>query len=422
MLLADQPGFYALQPIKRQLVERLGPDAAGSIYLQATGRQDSHHVVPVRLESLHDLARRNLQDYRQLWAAKKVALAAPRVLNEPEVPPLQGASRTMFFGIVRGATVSSKSNYILTGDVAGLDFQNDELQECPINFDVDPAILQHGDQLLAVKPTGQVAQRKFECVLSLLGIHSFAFGHWLMEFLPKVWMCMEQPGFERVTILIDRQMPPQHREALRCFVGPEQSIETVAPNETVHVDRLWVCPAPYYQPAGPKPGAAAAPGLLAADSSFMVPLLNRATSRLRGIGSRQNGKRIFLVRKASQHRKLVNQPEVIEFLARQGFFSVDFGELSFGEQLSLIRSAKIVIAADGSSSIMTMFAAKGARIGILTHQYLEDYEWYAQLSRDLGQFLCVLKGEVIREDKSYRTFSDYRIDLPRLDQLLGWLE
>jgi hypothetical protein len=29
---------------------------------------------------------------------------------------------------------------------------------------------------------------------------------------------------------------------------------------------------------------------------------------------------------------------------------------------------------------------------------------------DLGQCLCVLKGDVVHENKNYRTFSDYKIE------------
>ena len=40
----------------------------------------------------------------------------------------------------------------------------------------------------------------------------------------KVWAVIERPGFESVPIVIDEMMPPQLREMLEFFVGPEHPI------------------------------------------------------------------------------------------------------------------------------------------------------------------------------------------------------
>ena len=77
----------------------------------------------------------------------------------------------------------------------------------------------------------------------------------MIEFLPRLWAYLQRPGFESGSILIDKQMPPQHREALELFVGPQHPIIVLEPRENVRVERLWCCSMPIYMSVGQKPGA-----------------------------------------------------------------------------------------------------------------------------------------------------------------------
>jgi hypothetical protein len=47
---------------------------------------------------------------------------------------------------------------------------------------------------------------------------------------------------------------------------------------------------------------------------------------------------------------------------------------------------------------------------------------YSKVYDDLGCHFAVLPGDLFREDSAYRGLrSDYRIDLTRLAEFLGWL-
>ena len=63
---------------------------------------------------------------------------------------------------------------------------------------------------------------------SLVGVNSYNFGHLLGEFLPKLLALRGRPGFGSVPILVDEQMPPQHREAIELFAERGQSIVVCA--------------------------------------------------------------------------------------------------------------------------------------------------------------------------------------------------
>jgi hypothetical protein len=223
------------------------------------------------------------ESYEEPAPSRAVRLSSPNVFGAAGKEPLSAISRTMFFCVLRDVYVSSKSNFILTDDAALLDFQANELEKCPLNLDVDPLVMACEENVAVIQPKQLAGLRHFECALSHLGVHSSAFGHWLIEFLPKVWVCLDLPRFASVTLLIDEQMPPQHREALQLFVGPEHPVTIVKPRETVHVDRLWTCPMPFYLPVGPQPGTDSASDLMVTNSEFFAPLLKKATRRLEAV-------------------------------------------------------------------------------------------------------------------------------------------
>lgn len=72
--------------------------------------------------------------------------------------------------------------------------------------------------------------------------------------------------------------------------------------------------------------------------------------------------RIYISRENAQHRKVQNEPEIIEFLKSYGIVSVRLEELSFGEQLRLFYNAELVIGPHGSGLGNIVFCSKGTQV------------------------------------------------------------
>jgi hypothetical protein len=139
-------------------------------------------------------------------------------------------------------------------------------------------------------------------------------------------------------------------------------------------------------------------------------------------GGASPSRQLFLTRKDSQHRRLVNRVEVEQALVQRGFEVVDLEELGFVEQLRLVRSARTIVGPDGSSLLLGLLARPGTRIGYLMNPYLEDMGSLASTHEALGHRLLVLLGSVVQENSAYRKFSDYAIDLGALPGFLETLE
>jgi capsular polysaccharide biosynthesis protein len=115
----------------------------------------------------------------------------------------------------------------------------------------------------------------------------------------------------------------------------------------------------------------------------------------------------------------MNRPQIEDWFSAHGFEIFDFGELPFKEQITLMRGAEVVVGPDGSNLWLTFFARPDTRIGIVNNPYLEEHWFVARLSESLGHRLSILTGDVVNENRAYRKFSDYRIEV---DKLSGFLD
>ncbi len=266
------------------------------------------------------------------------------------------------------------------------------------------------DAVLLLEPADRDALRRVPEAIWLGGVHSVAFGHWILEFLPKVWALMTRPGFKHVPLIVDARRPPQHLEAVRLFTGGVNPVVVHEAHDCVRVERLWVASAPTYLPVGPLPAPPGPRTRVGLDDAGFARLLARIGPTLEAIDTTGTPSRLYLTRNPSQHRRVTDAHELEARLADAGFESHDFGELPFVEQLRLIRGADWIIGPAGSSMENVIFGRPGVRVGVFVPSGPEDVGWLAQECRALGIELTAIVGQIVEEHRSYRWMSDYRID------------
>ena len=422
-LRSPRPGLYGMQPLKAELVQQLGAAGAAVAYAPVVGAADGT-IAARRVVGLHEHARAHGARFEELAPARRVLVPDTPCHRVERGPSVEAVTRAFFSCVLEDAVVSCKSSIVYVGTQALLDATPQERALYPVDLDVDPTVVGPvGDELLAVTGAG-ASGPAVATALSLCGVHSFNFGHWLLEFLPKVWAVAGRSDFRGVTVLVDEQMPPQLREALLLFLPAGNDVRSLRPGESVLVRRLWVVPMITYFPLGPRAGASDSDAVVPLDGELFVRLLASVAPVLEGLddAGRSPSRQLFLTRKDSQHRRLVNRVEVEDALVQRGFEVVDLEELAFVEQLRLVRSARTIIGPDGSSLLLGLLARPGTRIGYLSNPYLEDMGSLASVHEALGHRLLVLLGSVVHANPAYRKFSDYAIDLGALPGFLEALE
>ncbi len=105
-----------------------------------------------------------------------------------------------------------------------------------------------------------------------------------------------------------------------------------------------------------------------------LPTLGHLASR---IDPPQSGlahdRKIYLARRSTLHRKLINCAEIETIVDESGFDIVYPEDLSFGEQVKLVRSARYVLGPDGSALFLLFLARPGTRAAFLCHEDIVEY-------------------------------------------------
>jgi capsular polysaccharide biosynthesis protein len=405
--------MLGLAPFKRALVSQLGPDGAAIVLSRMRRGFAPRRPRRRQLVSFVDHARTYGYERDELVAGGPDGLSAA----DPEHGQPVAYERYVLPFItclLDEVIVHARSAVLLTGDRALLDVDEDVLRHRPGDLGVDPVVVSALDgELVILEPFGDDIE-VMDQAISLTGVHSPAFGHWMMEFLPKIWALMDREGFSDVPVLVDEGMPDQHLEALRCFIGDDQPVRILRRDECVRVRRLWTASALEYLPIGPLPlprieEAGVTPRVLRVDEGGIRKLVDRALSVLGPFDDEDTPRRIYLARTSTQRRRLLDAAEIESILAAHGYVAIDFAGLTFREQLRLMRGATHVVAAAGSAALMTMFAPPGLQLIVLTPEWTEaGFVWRA--SQALQHDITVLIGKIPNEHPEYRWQSDYEID------------
>ncbi len=181
------------------------------------------------------------------------------------------------------------------------------------------------------------------------------FGHFIYEFLFRL------PAFERCGLLdkfplaVYEGVPESWLSFIELFGVPRDRFLKVPHHPAPKFRSVWVTSAPI---------AAWIEGYAFWDDGIMAVrrklLMNAAPAGSVG------PKRIFIGRRDTAHRRLLNEDEVWRYLEGQGFNYVEFAGKTAAEQVNLMRSAEIVVAVIGSATALTHFAPTDSIIvGIL---------------------------------------------------------
>jgi len=416
-----QPSFYALQPFKRALADELGGEAAVARFAALAGYADGWRAERLALGSLRDHARADALAYEVVAPSRELTFDPPSIFARPDVESRQMRTRELFFCALENVVVPCKSSFVLAPErgLALFDYQGEELGQLPYDLDVDPVAFAPTDDEITAYVGRGAYDEPLDRAFALTGLHSFNFGHWLQELLPKLLACVDRPGFESVTVLVDEQMPEQHREALELILPSGHPVVPLGPGEAVRVRELWTCSTPMYAEVGTRPGEPSLDEVLPLDGDAFSELVDKIDTRLRAAEKPGTSKRIYLARKETQHKRLVNAGETSEWFRQQGFDVYEPASLSFAEQLARVRGADVIAGPEGSAFYLAFWARPGTTLAVLDNPYTDQWWPIADICRARGLRLSILVGEVVRHESSYVKYSDYEIDLGQLPSFLA---
>lgn len=247
--------------------------------------------------------------------------------------------------------------------------------------------------------------------IHLLKDHSNNYFHWIIENLPRLSLIKLLD--KSIPLIIDEGLPRQFYDALELFNTEKRKIIYIKRGLTYRVNKLFY-PSPltivhdnYGTPIFNK------------DSIYNVVGINELRNQILKVANpletRTLTRRLFVSRKNSDYRQLINSKALEELLITRGFEIIFPENMSFIAQANLFSQAEIVIGQSGAGMANCIFANKQCRVIMLvSNAPSTNLHLFGSLCKALNIRLEYLIGKTTKLYKKYSIHSDFYIDIKLL--------
>ena len=148
-------------------------------------------------------------------------------------------------------------------------------------------------------------------------------------------------------------------------------------------------------------------------------LRDQLLERLGGRG-REGDRKIYISRGLASSRRILNEPEVRDYLEGRGFEMVTLETMPVADQIRLFSEAGVIVAPHGAGLANMIFSAKPRIIELLPADGW-DLGWFLCLTNQLGfDYLPIATAPGSADDTLGKRAKggDFAVDLPRLRQVV----
>lgn len=411
----------AAMRFKQDLVKYFPVDEAHGLARKVLTVPATGSLSVCNVAGLHDAAQ-STDGYRLLWPGGEPFSAPPtRIIGNNDHGAFTGTSRNAYVACLENCGIRGRSALIRQHDNIVLeDFEGNERLRMADNPEYDPGVLAAADdRYWMMGPSGGDRVLEVEEAFMLSGSHTLDFGHWIMEYLPRIAMA-KMAGLRSIPVLIDQRIPRTLVESLDLF-WPERAGTIVIPHlAPARVRRLWVAPSPMYMGFYPTVWNANTWLAMATHGPNFARLIRELLSNQPAPELR--GGRLYLARKPEQPKKRLTNHQEIENIARSHGFDIVYPQdLSFKAQFELAHSADFILGPEGSAMFWSFFARPGTKVCTLSSEHTFPLADINSMMKALGLDYTILTGPRMTDGKDWLFWEDYSIDAGLLaDFLASW--
>jgi len=223
--------------------------------------------------------------------------------------------------------------------------------------------------------------------------------HWLVDSLPRIFSLAKAVPDKKLTILLPNGLTRTQRDSLECVLPSNFEVKFLPTNSWIKAEHFVL----------PSFVTGRANGYLPAEYS---EYLRRSVFTKLGLTHNHEPKeRIFISRGGAQRRRILNEKEVVQVLAKYGFKSYALEKMTFKEQVELFHRAEFVVGPNGAGLGNILFSGKINVLVLYPDKTPNTY--FLTQAKSLGQehfFLADNKGS---------EHLDFEVSIPDLEAILG---
>lgn len=349
-------------------------------------------------------------------------LLGPRRVTEPEITFLEGPvvltsdcgslnAPPQYVARFKDCLTFPRSNLVLRGDRLIYDLAAHPMRGVAdikdgINPDQIMMAVYGAKRALVEEP---IETRILDAGLMMFGLQSRNYGHWLLEFVPRILWFNDRACPSDFPICIDDHMPATHRQIVELLDERDRAILPL-PAQATRFGELGIAPVPTFFPFDSRPGRAVYDAVWPRD--VLAGMRRKVLERLaaRGDDIRPTGRRIVLSRRGFLQRQLVNEAEVVAALAHRGFEVVYPETLSFAEQVAIYHAADVIVGSASSALTNCIFCNADAKVLALIHEDRSfNFRGYASMIGSSGAKLLFLRGTTVAGAAVHAFHADYAV-------------
>ncbi len=215
--------------------------------------------------------------------------------------------------------------------------------------------------------------------------------HWLTAHLPKLLLLRERNMLDNVLLPMERT--PAMDGSLRLLGMDPGSFKTFDLSRPLEVEQLTVLGTDRFRPE-----------------------LIRQVPDAYGVDEAAPAQRkIFISRAKAQRRRLVNEDRLWPLLEAEGFERVYMEELSFEEQVELMKDTAVLVAPHGAGLTNMMFCQKGTHIVEIADLSFPNPNFYA-LAAAMGHHYWLIQADSVGDVHPLE--KDLEVDTESVRQIL----
>ena len=245
--------------------------------------------------------------------------------------------------VVENATVLGTSNIILNAEgfasVENIVFNPTAPDKI---YDSQDKAMNWGGDTLSFQPRSTISLDK----AIFIGGHR-NFGHWVLNHLAR--LCFIGEHAEGTVYLVPNFLNDNQKELLRISGVNPEDIVFIEPGMAVQVAHLTIPQMPWHQTLN---------GTVWFSRGALHGL--RRKMGVKDHPDQPADQKVFLTRKNTFWRRLINEDEVFEKFENLGFRRLDIGDLSIEEQIALGQRTRFLMAPMGANSIFLLNMPAGS--------------------------------------------------------------
>ncbi len=245
-----------------------------------------------------------------------------------------------------------------------------------------------------------------EKAINLCGFASTNYYHFTIEILSRIGYVDKYPEYDDYTILIDERSQNylQMREMLETFCT-NRNVQLISEGQKVLVHHLVQPSKNTWLPLNLKKRNDAR----ISDNLIAKSALDNIRSKVKPYFCEQGNEKIYLSRKNTNQRRIVNEDQVIDLFKKAGFTIVYTENLNYFEQIKLFSSAKCIVGPTGAALTNLVYCHSGTVVGCLIPK---EYNFciYSSIAHMLGCKCLFLDAKIVFRH-FYIAGDKYRINI-----------